>query len=52
VFEILRDLVRERGKTVVAVTHDLDIAARMQRRIQLVDGAIQSDQSAEATMTP
>jgi lipoprotein-releasing system ATP-binding protein len=49
VFEILRDLVDAHGKTVVAVTHDLDIAARMQRRIQLVDGAIQRDQQSEAT---
>ncbi|MDX8481365.1 ABC transporter ATP-binding protein [Mesorhizobium sp. VK24D] len=40
VFEILQNLVRERGKAVVAVTHDLDIAARMQRRIHIVDGKI------------
>ena len=40
VFAILRDLVRERGKTVVAVTHDLDMAAQMDRRIQLVDGRV------------
>ncbi|WP_048647677.1 ABC transporter ATP-binding protein [Nitratireductor soli] len=40
VFEILRSLVRERGKTVVAVTHDLDMAARMDRRVHLVDGML------------
>jgi len=40
VFAILENLVRERGKTVVAVTHDLDMAARMHRSIQLVDGRI------------
>ncbi|MDX8468626.1 ABC transporter ATP-binding protein [Mesorhizobium sp. VK23B] len=40
VFEILQNLVRERGKAVVAVTHDLDMAARMQRRIHIVDGKI------------
>ncbi|MCA1369754.1 ABC transporter ATP-binding protein [Bradyrhizobium sp. BRP14] len=40
VFKILESLVRERGKTVVAVTHDLDIAERMDRRIQLIDGKI------------
>ena len=33
VFQILRDLVDQRGKTVVAVTHDLDLARRMDRRI-------------------
>jgi lipoprotein-releasing system ATP-binding protein len=40
VFDILQTLVRDRGKTVVAVTHDLGYAARMDRRIHLVDGAI------------
>jgi lipoprotein-releasing system ATP-binding protein len=43
VFEILRDVVEGRGKTVVAVTHDLDLAARMHRRIHLMDGAIADD---------
>jgi lipoprotein-releasing system ATP-binding protein len=44
VFEILRDLVRTGGKTVVAVTHDLDIAHRMDRRIALMDGAVVGDE--------
>jgi lipoprotein-releasing system ATP-binding protein len=43
VFDILRDVVENRGKTVVAVTHELDLAARMDRRIQLMDGAIAAD---------
>jgi lipoprotein-releasing system ATP-binding protein len=43
VFDILRDVVDSRGKTVVAVTHELDLAARMDRRIQLMDGAITAD---------
>jgi lipoprotein-releasing system ATP-binding protein len=43
VFQILRDLVDQRGKTVVAVTHDLDMARRMDRRILLQDGGIVSD---------
>jgi lipoprotein-releasing system ATP-binding protein len=43
VFSILEALVRERGKTVVAVTHDLDMAARMDRRVHLVDGRVESD---------
>ncbi|TIQ40783.1 MAG: ABC transporter ATP-binding protein [Mesorhizobium sp.] len=41
VFAILENLVRERGKTVVAVTHDLDMAGRMDRRIHIVDGRIE-----------
>lgn len=43
VFEILRQLVDDHGKTVVAVTHDLDLAARMGRQVQLVDGEIVAD---------
>jgi lipoprotein-releasing system ATP-binding protein len=48
VFSILENLVRERGKTVVAVTHDLDMAARMDRRIHLVDGKIDSEEGVKA----
>jgi lipoprotein-releasing system ATP-binding protein len=44
VFQILRDLVDKDGKTVVAVTHDLGLAARMDRQIHLVDGAIALDE--------
>ena len=40
---MLRDLVDKHGKTVVAVTHDLGLASRMQRHIELMDGAIVSD---------
>jgi lipoprotein-releasing system ATP-binding protein len=43
VFQILRELAERDGKTVVAVTHDLDLARRMHRRIVLEDGAILSD---------
>jgi lipoprotein-releasing system ATP-binding protein len=45
VFDILRDLVTLGGKTVVAVTHDLNLAARMHRRIHVVDGRIVSDEA-------
>ncbi len=43
VFQILRRLAVEQGRTVVAVTHDLDMAARMSRRIRLVDGRVVED---------
>lgn len=45
VFAILDALVRERGKTVIAVTHDLEMAARIGRRIHLVDGRVTEDET-------
>ena len=45
VFEILAGIVAGGDKSVVAVTHDLDMAARMQRGIRLVDGRIVSDKA-------
>jgi lipoprotein-releasing system ATP-binding protein len=45
VFEILKAIPAGGEKSVVAVTHDLDIAARMDRRVHLVDGRIVSDES-------
>lgn len=43
VFDILRGLVTDHGKTVVAVTHDLHLAARMQRQIRIIDGRLTND---------
>ena len=48
VFEVLRDLVHTQGKTVVAVTHDLGMAARMDRQVELIDGAIVADKAISA----
>ncbi|MDU6750115.1 MAG: ABC transporter ATP-binding protein, partial [Bradyrhizobium sp.] len=47
VFGILRDIVIMRGKTVVAVTHDLNLAAQMQRRVHIVDGRLADDAQAQ-----
>jgi lipoprotein-releasing system ATP-binding protein len=44
VFEVLRDVVKSRGKTVVAVTHDLALAERMDRHVELLDGQIVADE--------
>ena len=44
VFDVLRDLVDKYGKTVVAVTHDLGLAARMHRHIELRDGGVVADE--------
>jgi lipoprotein-releasing system ATP-binding protein len=46
VFAILERLVREEGKTILAVTHDTGFAARTGRRIHLVDGRIVEDSRA------
>lgn len=43
VFEVLRDLVHGHGKTVVAVTHDMAMAERMDRHVELLDGRIVRD---------
>ena len=43
VFAILGRLAREERRTVVAVTHDVALAARADRRISLVDGRIVDD---------
>jgi lipoprotein-releasing system ATP-binding protein len=43
VFESLQDIVTSERTTVVAVTHDLELADRMDRRIHLVDGRVDYD---------
>ena len=50
--EIMRTLVqfnRERGVTVVVVTHEPDIAAYADRVITMRDGRVESDQRSEST---
>ena len=49
VFDILRGLVTEHGKTVVAVTHDLNLAAQMQRQIRIIDGRLTKDAAISGT---
>lgn len=40
VFDVLRDLARTRGQTIVTVTHDTEFAAQCDRIIELEDGRI------------
>ncbi len=42
ILELLQELHRE-GTTIVVITHDHDVAAAMQRRIEIRDGRIVSD---------
>lgn len=41
--QILHDLTREMGKTIIAVTHDLTFAKAADRQIGIVDGRIDPD---------
>lgn len=42
VFDIFRQLARERGQTIIAVTHDDEFAANSDRIIEMVDGRVSS----------
>jgi putative ABC transport system ATP-binding protein len=45
VFDLFLQLVEERGKTLVMVTHDKELANRIPRKIEIVNGRISSDTS-------
>ncbi|OXM63394.1 MULTISPECIES: ABC transporter ATP-binding protein [Amycolatopsis] len=46
IFELLTDLNRQ-GTTIVMITHDRELAARLPRRIEVLDGRIVADTTAE-----
>ncbi len=41
VFDLMRDLNQKQQTSLVVVTHDVELAARMDRQLRLVDGALQ-----------
>jgi putative ABC transport system ATP-binding protein len=51
ILELFHDL-HHRGVTIVVVTHDGDVAAGMDRRIEMLDGRIVFDSAAEISLTP
>lgn len=41
VFDLMRELNRKHDTSLIVVTHDIELAARMERQLRLVDGALQ-----------
>ena len=46
VFDLFLKLVEERGKTLVMITHDKELAGHVPRKIEIVNGRIQNDSGA------
>jgi putative ABC transport system ATP-binding protein len=42
IFEVFEHLITEQGKTIVMVTHDQSLAPRFSRRLQIVDGELET----------
>ncbi|HMY59257.1 MAG TPA: ABC transporter ATP-binding protein [Pseudomonadota bacterium] len=51
IHELVVELNRERGMTMIVVTHNEDLAARMPRRLHMADGRILTDEEAKRHAT-
>ena len=52
ILDLLDDLRRERGLTVIMVTHDMTVAARAGRIIRMLDGRIVADDATQGSAAP
>jgi lipoprotein-releasing system ATP-binding protein len=52
VFDIFAGLVRDQGKTIIAVTHDMELAARAPRQVRLVDAHVVRDEGGRPSTGP
>ena len=48
VLELMQNIVRDTGQTLIMVTHDAKIASFADRQIRIVDGKMQADDDDEA----
>jgi putative ABC transport system ATP-binding protein len=48
VIELMFELTRDHGTTLMLITHDMDLAARCRRSLHLVDGRIEEPQTVPA----
>jgi putative ABC transport system ATP-binding protein len=51
ILELLQRL-HDRGVTIIVISHDRDVAARMGRRIEMLDGRVVFDSGAESALVP
>lgn len=52
IFEVFEHLVKDRGKTIVMVTHDQSLAPRFTRTMRITDGELESAPKTEADPRP